>query len=78
MDRAPNGGVREVPSDQDQHPFLNILERDGFTYRLCGSHRNLEVYHIRCRSRGGDDSDSNLLTLCHGCHADVHALKVRL
>lgn len=72
MDRKPNNKVGEVPSDQDQHPFLNILERDGFTCRLCGSQRNLEVHHVCCRSRGGGNSSDNLITLCHGCHTGVH------
>ncbi len=58
------------------HPYLHILTRDAFASQLCGSRRNLEVHHILCRSRGGDDSDDNLLTLCAICHAEVHTCKV--
>jgi hypothetical protein len=47
-----------------------ILERDGFrcTSPGCRSSRNLQVHHIRYRSRGGDDRPKNLTTLCAACH----------
>ena len=57
--------------------WLQALRRDDFTCQLCGSHRNLEVHHIRRRSRGGEDSTSNLLTVCHDCHALLHVGLVR-
>lgn len=31
------------------------------------------AHHRKLRSQGGDDSPANLLPLCSGCHADVHA-----
>ncbi len=33
---------------------------------------NLEVHHQAFRSQSGDDSEENLITLCAGCHADIH------
>ena len=54
-------------------PTSRALMRDGFTCQLCGSQRNLEAHHIRYRSRGGDDSETNLITLCRDCHVAVHA-----
>ena len=32
----------------------------------------LEVHHMQPRGRLGDDSESNLITLCHRCHATLH------
>ena len=52
--------------------MLDILWRDEFTCQLCGSHRHLQVHHIKPRSKGGDNSEDNLLTLCRDCHEDVH------
>jgi len=34
--------------------------------------KNLEVHHKKLRSQCGDDSQSNLITLCHICHSDGH------
>jgi 5-methylcytosine-specific restriction endonuclease McrA len=48
------------------------LKRDNWRCQNCGSRVNLEVHHNRMRSRGGDDSDVNLITLCHSCHANEH------
>ncbi|PYX70234.1 MAG: hypothetical protein DMG72_19230 [Acidobacteria bacterium] len=33
---------------------------------------NLEVHHQNFRSRSGDDSEQNLITLCTKCHVQVH------
>jgi len=33
---------------------------------------NLEVHHKAFRSRAGDDSEENMITLCVRCHADIH------
>ena len=49
-----------------------ILRRDGWRCQLCGSMQNLEVHHLRFRSRCGDDSEENLITLCAECHVRVH------
>ena len=40
--------------------------------QVCGTISNLEVHHKRFRSRAGTDSEQNLITLCSGCHADIH------
>ena len=52
--------------------MVEILRRDEFTCQLCGSYRHLQIHHIKPRSRGGDNSEANLLTLCSDCHAEVH------
>jgi len=50
-----------------------ILERDGWRCQVCGSLSELEVHHMQRRSRQGDDSSENLITLCSDCHQAIHA-----
>jgi 5-methylcytosine-specific restriction endonuclease McrA len=50
-----------------------VLRRDHWKCQVCGKMTNLEVHHMRFRSRGGDDSESNLITLCARCHNSVHS-----
>ncbi len=52
--------------------MIEILWRDEFTCQLCGSHRHLQMHHIKPRSQGGDNTENNLLTLCRECHYAVH------
>jgi hypothetical protein len=40
--------------------------------QYCGTKFNLHRHHILYRSHGGEDSDSNLITLCQKCHWRVH------
>ena len=44
--------------------------RDGYHCQLCWGRDELEVHHIN-RIRG-DDRLENLITLCEGCHRDLH------
>ena len=46
-----------------------ILVRDCWQCQVCGSRSNLEV---QFRSRQGDDTEHNLITLCSACHRDAH------
>ena len=50
-----------------------ILKRDGWRCRApgCKSRRNLEVHHIRYRSRGGSDAAENRITLCAVHHRRI-------
>ena len=50
----------------------HILRRDGWRCQACGTMSNLEVHHREFRSRSGEDSEENLITLCTTCHAGVH------
>ena len=57
-----------------------VLNRDGYTCQYCkGRHKDskLEVHHIVFRSNSGSDEESNLITLCHTCHRDLHSGKIR-
>ena len=58
-----------------------VLNRDGHTCQCCkGKHKDnkLEVHHIVFRSQGGSDEESNLITLCHTCHSNLHSGKITL
>ncbi|MDJ0974132.1 MAG: AAA family ATPase [Planctomycetota bacterium] len=50
-----------------------VIARDKGRCRCCGSKRRLMVHHIQYRSKGGRTRACNLITLCMGCHALVHA-----
>ena len=52
-----------------------VLARDGHQCRTagCKSKHFLEVHHIVPRSRGGTNSEANLITLCSACHRLAHA-----
>jgi 5-methylcytosine-specific restriction endonuclease McrA len=49
-----------------------ILQRDGWRCQSCGRSEELQVHHINARSRLGQDTEENLITLCGACHARVH------
>jgi len=49
-----------------------ILKRDAWRCQYCGSMSELQVHHIRRRSRLGDDAEENLITLCAPCHKRLH------
>ena len=46
--------------------------RDG---RICGSQRFLEVHHIKPVSKGGQDIEANLISLCAAHHRFAHNLQ---
>jgi hypothetical protein len=52
-----------------------VLARDHHACTIpgCRSARNLDVHHIQFRSDGGGNELSNLLTMCSGHHALLHA-----
>jgi len=57
-----------------------IFERDGWRCRVpgCTARRNLQVHHVRFRSRGGSDDDANLAVLCATHHLQgIHRDHVR-
>jgi 5-methylcytosine-specific restriction endonuclease McrA len=45
-----------------------IYRRDGHQCGYCGSNKQLTLDHIIPRSRGGDNSWTNLVTCCHKCN----------
>ncbi len=53
-----------LESDDYERLRQQVLRRDCWKCQNCGSLRNLEVHHNTFRSRSGDDSEFNLITLC--------------
>jgi hypothetical protein len=51
---------------QEEYDLLRrqILDRDGWRRQIGGLSRNLQVHHLKFRSKLGDDRPDNLLTLC--------------
>jgi 5-methylcytosine-specific restriction endonuclease McrA len=69
--RAKKPRIR-LSSDKYKKLCQLVLVRDAWRCQICGSSENLQVHHLRPRSRLGDDSPSNLITLCSHCHALQH------
>ncbi len=62
---------RDVPTGDTLR--AEVLFRDGYQCRKCGSRDNVTVHHRRWRSYGGKTERVNLVSLCEGCHSLVHA-----
>jgi 5-methylcytosine-specific restriction endonuclease McrA len=73
MTISPNKRPR-IQLDRESYQELcrQVLQRDGWRCQNCGSGTNLQVHHIQFRSRLGDDTEANLITLCAGCHSRLH------
>ena len=72
-------GYQKGPNYGFENTKAMVLNRDNYTCQCCkGKHKNskLEVHHIVFRSQGGSDEASNLITLCHTCHKDLHNGKI--
>lgn len=48
-----------------------VKERDGNWCRVCNSPHRLQVHH-RTYERLGHEEDTDLLTMCDGCHGLFH------
>lgn len=57
---------------QKRSAYAAVDARDQHRCRCCGR-KATHKHHIQFRSRGGSDLSSNLLSLCQGCHALIHA-----
>lgn len=53
-----------------------VYRRDGFRCALCDDTRGIQIHHCIRRSRGGNDTPFNLITLCWRCHALAHGTKM--
>jgi 5-methylcytosine-specific restriction endonuclease McrA len=61
-----------LSSDKYKKLCQLVLARDAWRCQICGSSENLQVHHLRPRSKLGNDSIQNLITLCSCCHAHQH------
>lgn len=76
VDPENHGAVVPVDARDVETPEAvrkEVLARDGYRCRCCGSKENLTVHHRRWRSYGGRTTRSNLVSLCERCHSLVHA-----
>jgi len=66
--------ARPIRMDRTQYTELHraILQRDGWRCQVCGTRSHLEVHHQQFRSHSGNDTEENLITLCHNCHSAEH------
>lgn len=58
-----------------QKKRLEILDRDGFTCRLCSNtKKTLHVHHLLYDGKDPwETPPGHLITLCEDCHADIHS-----
>ena len=66
--------LRDVPTDESLRK--EILQRDGYSCRRCGSKDNVTVHHRVWRRYGGKTTPSNLLAACEACHSLIHDLRL--
>ena len=61
-----------LEADDYRQLRVQVLECDGWRCQQYGRRTQLEVHHTHRRSRGGDDRETKLLTLCRVCHRGAH------
>jgi 5-methylcytosine-specific restriction endonuclease McrA len=71
-DIAPKRPRLRLDRDAYEQLCRQVLKRDAWRCQSCGAIENLQVHHKQYRSRSGDDSEENLITLCNGCHELTH------
>jgi hypothetical protein len=49
-----------------------VVEDKGYRCANCGSDENVELHHIVPIFLGGTNNPSNIVPLCHACHAAAH------
>lgn len=72
-----SGGVSRIRSydysDTDWRKLAAQVKKDaGGKCQSCGSDYKLEAHHITPLSRGGKNTRTNLICLCHDCHEKRH------
>jgi len=72
MNGVPKTPPVRLEADVYQRLRMQVLNRDGWRCQVCGSMTNLEVHHSQFRSRQGQDTEANLITLCSECHKQIH------
>ena len=74
-EKVRHWGYQKGPNYQFENTKAMVLNRDDYTCKYCkGRHKDskLEVHHIVFKSNNGSDEESNLITLCHTCHKNLH------
>lgn len=55
-----------------------VTKRDRVCRNCKAKGPGLHHHHLRYRSKGGEDSEKNLLLLCGRCHADCHGYRLHI
>jgi hypothetical protein len=71
-DQSRKRGRLVLPPKEYQELLQRVRIRDKYKCRCCKLRRELHGHHVVYRSQGGDDIESNLLSLCDPCHEAVH------
>ena len=66
-----------LQSDHWKEVRLKRLKIDENACAICKSKNNLNVHHISYKNLGNEDVETDLITLCHPCHAMLHRVKVQ-
>ena len=78
-DPALRGSRYQDPTRLDENLRIACLMRDDYACQQCGKRNiRLEAHHVIFREHGGKDTLANLLTLCQGCHHQLHDGKIAL
>jgi len=70
--------VEQLKSPKWQKKRLEIFERDEFACQSCGdTEEQLQIHHITYRKNKKiwECENSDLLTLCAGCHKEITEIK---
>jgi 5-methylcytosine-specific restriction endonuclease McrA len=83
-DRTRKARDREA---EKREVYDAVNRRDRYRCRVCGKHADPRAlglleqghhHHVIYRSRGGRHRSWNVVLLCGGCHAEVHAKRLFL
>lgn len=51
--------------------YEQVIERDNYICRLCGTNQNLQLHHIHGRGKDLTNNINNCIMLCQHCHLEV-------
>lgn len=81
LERVKYWGYQKGANYKFQNTRAIVLNRDNYTCKHCNGKRKyskLATHHIIFSSNGDSDDKSNLITLCHTCHTNLHNGKINL
>ncbi|MEO0100592.1 MAG: HNH endonuclease [candidate division WOR-3 bacterium] len=55
-----------------------ILRRDRRTCQLCGKKGAGQIHHLIPKSKGGKDTENNLVLLCGPCHLLISPIPLKI
>lgn len=79
---TPSGSASKNRTGIDPDLREQVLEQDENKCQRCGKtvggkhDATSHVHHIIPKSKGGSDDLTNLITLCHPCHEDIHGYSI--